>query len=81
MNAKRIYSLSWHGNANSNDRHLVSQTASAQKTLHSLHSNLHELRESQPPLAFDEFIKKTKSIEVVSEDAPSFTEAAVSDAH
>ena len=33
------------------------------------------------PLAFDEFIKKTKSIEVVSEDAPSFTEAAVSDAH
>jgi hypothetical protein len=32
------------------------------------------------PLAFDEFIKKTKSIEVVSEDAPSFTEAAVSDA-
>jgi hypothetical protein len=33
------------------------------------------------PLAFDEFIKKTKSIDVVSEDAPSFTEAAVSDAH
>jgi hypothetical protein len=33
------------------------------------------------PLACDEFIKKTKSIEVVSEDAPSFTEAAVSDAH
>lgn len=33
------------------------------------------------PLAFDDFIKKTKSIEVVSEDAPSFTEAAVSDAH
>ena len=33
------------------------------------------------PLAFDEFIKKTKSIEVVSEEAPSFTEAAVSDAH
>jgi hypothetical protein len=33
------------------------------------------------PLAFDEFIKKTKAIEVVSEDAPSFTEAAVSDAH
>ena len=33
------------------------------------------------PLAFDEYIKKTKSIEVVSEDAPSFTEAAVSDAH
>ena len=33
------------------------------------------------PLAFDEFIKKTKSIEVVSEDAPSFTGAAVSDAH
>ena len=33
------------------------------------------------PLAFDEFIKKTKSIEVVSEDAPSFTEAAVSDAY
>jgi hypothetical protein len=33
------------------------------------------------PLAFDEFIKKTKAIDVVSEDAPSFTEAAVSDAH
>jgi hypothetical protein len=33
------------------------------------------------PLAFDEFIRKTKAIEVVSEDAPSFTEAAVSDAH
>jgi hypothetical protein len=33
------------------------------------------------PLAFDEFIKKTKSIDVVSEDAPSFTGAAVSDAH
>ena len=33
------------------------------------------------PLAFDEFIKKTKSIDVVSEDGPSFTEAAVSDAH
>ena len=33
------------------------------------------------PLAFDEFIKKTKAIEVLSEDAPSFTEAAVSDAH
>ena len=33
------------------------------------------------PLAFDEFIKKTKEINVVSEDAPSFTEAAVSDAH
>ena len=33
------------------------------------------------PLAFDEFIKKTKAIEVVSEDAPTFTEAAVSDAH
>jgi hypothetical protein len=33
------------------------------------------------PLAFDEFIKKTKSIEVISEDEPSFTEAAVSDAH
>ena len=33
------------------------------------------------PLAFDEFIKKTKSIEVVSEDAPSFTEAAATDAH
>jgi hypothetical protein len=33
------------------------------------------------PLAFDEFIKKTKSIDVVSEDAPSFTEAAVTDAH
>jgi hypothetical protein len=33
------------------------------------------------PLAFDDFIKKTKSIDVVSEDAPSFTEAAVSDAH
>ena len=33
-----------------------------------------------PPLAFDEFIKKTKAIDVVSEDAPSFTEAAVSDA-
>ena len=33
------------------------------------------------PLAFDQFIKNTKSIEVVSEDAPSFTEAAVSDAH
>jgi hypothetical protein len=32
------------------------------------------------PLAFDEFIKKTKAIDVVSEDAPSFTEAAVSDA-
>ena len=32
------------------------------------------------PLAFDEFIKKTKSIEVISEDDPSFTEAAVSDA-
>ena len=31
------------------------------------------------PLAFDEFIKKTKSIEVVSEDAPSFTEAAATD--
>ena len=33
------------------------------------------------PLAFDEFIKQTKSLEVVYEDAPSFTEAAVSDAH
>ena len=33
------------------------------------------------PLAFDDFIKKTKSIEVISEDEPSFTEAAVSDAH
>jgi hypothetical protein len=33
------------------------------------------------PLAFDEFIKKTKSIDVISEDAASFTEAAVSDAH
>ena len=33
------------------------------------------------PLAFDDFIKKTKSIEVVSEDAPSFTEAAATDAH
>jgi hypothetical protein len=33
------------------------------------------------PLAFDEFIKKTKAIDVVSEDAPSFTGAAVSDAH
>jgi len=33
------------------------------------------------PLAFDEFIKKTKAIDVVSEDAPTFTEAAVSDAH
>lgn len=33
------------------------------------------------PLAFDDFIKKTKSIDVVSEDAASFTEAAVSDAH
>jgi hypothetical protein len=33
------------------------------------------------PLAFDQFIKQTKSIEVLSEDAPSFTEAAVSDAH
>jgi len=32
------------------------------------------------PLAFDEFIKRTKAIDVVSEDAPSFTEAAVSDA-
>ena len=32
------------------------------------------------PLAFDEFIKKTTAIDVVSEDAPSFTEAAVSDA-
>ena len=32
------------------------------------------------PLAFDEFIKKTKSIDVVSEDAPSFTEAAATDA-
>ena len=32
------------------------------------------------PLAFDDFIKKTKAIDVVSEDAPSFTEAAVSDA-
>jgi hypothetical protein len=33
------------------------------------------------PLAFDDFIKKTKSVEVVSEDSPSFTEAAVTDAH
>jgi hypothetical protein len=33
------------------------------------------------PLAFDEFIKKTKSIEVVSEDAPSFTEAAKERTH
>jgi hypothetical protein len=32
------------------------------------------------PLAFDEFIKKTKSIEVISEDDSTFTEAAVSDA-
>ena len=33
------------------------------------------------PLAFDDFIKKTKAIDVISEDSPSFTEAAVSDAH
>jgi len=33
------------------------------------------------PLAFDQFIKQTKSIEVLSEDAPSFTEAAATDAH
>jgi hypothetical protein len=33
------------------------------------------------PLAFDDFIKKTKSIDVVSEEPASFTEAAVSDAH
>ena len=33
------------------------------------------------PLAFDQFIKNTKAIEVLSEDAPSFTEAAVTDAH
>ena len=32
------------------------------------------------PLAFDEFIKKTKAIDVLSEDAPSFTEAAATDA-
>ena len=33
------------------------------------------------PLAFDDYIKKTKSIEVISEESASFTEAAVSDAH
>jgi hypothetical protein len=33
------------------------------------------------PLAFDDFIKKTKAIEVISEESASFTEAAVSDAH
>ena len=32
------------------------------------------------PLAFDDYIKKTKSIEVISEDDSTFTEAAVSDA-
>lgn len=32
------------------------------------------------PLAFDQFIKNTKAIDVLSEDAPSFTEAAATDA-
>ena len=33
------------------------------------------------PLAFDQFIKNTKAIDVLAEDAPSFTEAAATDAH
>ena len=32
------------------------------------------------PLAFDQFIKNTKALDVLSEDAPSFTEAAATDA-
>ena len=32
------------------------------------------------PAIFDDYIKKTKSIEVISEDDSTFTEAAVSDA-
>ena len=33
------------------------------------------------PLAFDTFIKQTRSIEVIAEEPASFTEAAASDAH